>query len=88
MMGLWSIVFNDKKNNKLKNASKNRLTRILQSIEETPFFGFASPEALKHELSGKWSRELSKKDREIYSVEDNIIKIYSLLGHYKNKQIQ
>jgi len=29
------------------NASKNRLTRILQSIQETPFLGFASPEALK-----------------------------------------
>ena len=65
------------------NASKNRLTRILQSIEETPYSGFASPEALKHELSGKWSRELTKKDRVVYSIEDNIIKIHSLLGHYE-----
>jgi toxin YoeB len=65
------------------NASKNRLTRILQSIEESPFSGFANPEALKHELSGKWSRELSKKDRVIYSIEGNIIKIHSLLGHYE-----
>ena len=65
------------------NASKNRLTRILQSIEESPFSGFASPEALKYELSGKWSRELSKKDRVIYSIEGNIIKIHSLLGHYE-----
>ena len=65
------------------NASKNRLTRILQSIVETPYSGFASPEALKHELSGKWSRELSKKDRVIYSIEGNIIKIHSLLGHYE-----
>jgi len=65
------------------NATKNRLTRILQSIQETPFSGFASPEALKHELSGKWSRELSKKDRDIYSIEGNIIKIHSLLGLYE-----
>ena len=65
------------------NASKNRLTRILQRIEESPFSGFASPEALKYELSGKWSRELSKKDRVIYSIEGNIIKIHSLLGHYE-----
>ena len=64
-------------------ATKNRLTRILQSITETPFSGFASPEALKHELSGKWSRELSKKDRVIYSIEGDIIKIHSLLGHYE-----
>ena len=62
------------------NATKNRLTRILKSMEETPFSGFASPEALKYELSGKWSRELSKKDRVIYSIEYNIIKIHSLPG--------
>ena len=37
------------------NASKNRLTRILQSIQETHFAGFASPEASKYELAGKWS---------------------------------
>jgi len=49
-------------------------------MEETPFSGFASPEALKYELSGKWSRELSKKDRVIYSIEYNIIKIHSLPG--------
>jgi len=64
------------------NTSKNRLTRILESIVQTPYLGFASPEALKHELSGKWSRELSKKDRVIYSVENDIIKIHSLLSHY------
>ena len=64
-------------------VTKNRLTRILQSIIETPFSGFANPEALKHELSGKWSRELSKKDRVIYSIEDDTVKIHSLLGHYK-----
>jgi toxin YoeB len=50
---------------------------------ESPFDGFGSPEALKHELSGKWSRELSKKDRVVYSVEDEIIYVDSLLGHYK-----
>jgi len=65
------------------NASKNRLIQILQSIQETPFSGFASPQALKHELAGKWSGELSKKDRVIYSIKDNIIKIHSLPGHYK-----
>jgi toxin YoeB len=65
------------------NATKNRLTRILQSIVETPFSGFTSPEALKHELSGKWSRKLSKKDRVIYSIEGEMIKIHSLPGHYK-----
>ena len=64
-------------------VTKNRLTRILLGIVETPFSGFASPEALKHELSGKWSRELSKKDRVIYSIENDIIKIYSILGHYE-----
>jgi len=67
------------------NTTKKRLERILISICETPYEGFASPEPLKNNLTGKWSRELSKKDRVVYEVQKNIIYIYSLLGHYSDK---
>jgi toxin YoeB len=67
------------------NATKKRLERILLSICETPFEGFASPEQLKNNLAGKWSRELSKKDRVVYEVQNNTVSIYSLLGHYNDK---
>lgn len=52
-----------------------------------PFKGIGSPEALKHELSGYWSRQINKKDRLIYRVDDNIVTVYivSALGHYDDK---
>ena len=73
-----------------KSAAKsiqNRLFRILRSIIESPYEGFASPEQLKHEFTGYWSRELSKKDRVIYQVDEetDCVYIYSLLGHYYDK---
>jgi toxin YoeB len=69
------------------SSTRKRLERILDSILETPYEGFASPEELKHEYAGYWSRELSKKDRVVYRVDEqkNIIYIYSLLGHYTDK---
>ncbi|GHV68089.1 Txe/YoeB family addiction module toxin [Bacteroidia bacterium] len=66
-------------------ATKKRLERILQDILEHPYTGFASPEELKYDFAGKWSRELSKKDRVIYNIEDDALQLYSLLGHYTDK---
>jgi toxin YoeB len=66
-------------------ATKKRLERILESILETPFEGFANPEPLKYELAGKWSRELSKKNRVVYAVNSKDINILSILGHYNDK---
>jgi toxin YoeB len=48
-----------------------------------PFSGIGKPEALKHKLSGKWSRRINDEHRIIYEVIENDIFIYSLKGHYK-----
>ncbi|MEO6979442.1 MAG: Txe/YoeB family addiction module toxin [Mucilaginibacter sp.] len=40
------------------------------------------PEALKHDLSGKWSRRISYEHRIVYAVDGNTVNIYSLKGHY------
>ncbi|OAV71472.1 Toxin YoeB [Bacteroidales bacterium Barb4] len=66
-------------------ATKNRFERILKSIMDTPFGGFADPEPLKYNLAGKWSRELSKKDRVVYQVNEDDIYVLSILGHYNDK---
>ena len=66
-------------------AVRKRLERILQSIANTPSEGFAKPEQLKYELAGKWSRELSKKDRVVYKINDDCVEILSILGHYYDK---
>ncbi|GHT50053.1 Txe/YoeB family addiction module toxin [Bacteroidia bacterium] len=66
-------------------ATKKRLERILTDILEHPYTGFASPEELKYDLSGKWARELSKKDRVVYRVDGDDVNVFSLLGHYDDK---
>ncbi|MFC1223902.1 Txe/YoeB family addiction module toxin [Pedobacter sp. BG31] len=57
---------------------------LLVAINNSPFEGIEKPEALKYNLTGKWSRRINSEHRVIYSVSetDQIIKIYSLRGHY------
>ena len=47
-----------------------------------PAAGTGKPEALRHNLSGFWSRRLSQKDRLIYKFDDNYIYIFAIGGHY------
>ncbi|MEG1545200.1 MAG: Txe/YoeB family addiction module toxin [Tannerellaceae bacterium] len=64
-----------------------RIERIFQELAETPYEGIGSPEPLKYKLSGYWSRQINKKDRLVYRVDEEIIIVYvvSALGHYDDK---
>lgn len=61
---------------------QERISALLTSMQQNPFNGIGKPEALKHELSGKWSRRINKEHRIIYKVAEGKIFIYSLKGHY------
>lgn len=60
------------------------LCRILKELIRTddPTTGIGKPEALKHNLSGLWSRRLSQKDRLVYRFDDQAIYIFAIGGHY------
>ena len=64
-----------------KNIQK-KISNLIKSILQTPFEGIGKPEALKHELAGKWSRRIDKEHRLVYTVDKNSLYIYSLKGHY------
>lgn len=51
---------------------------------EHPFTGTGTgkPEALKHNLSGKWSRRINYEHRLVYEVFDDYVVIHSLKDHY------
>jgi len=55
---------------------------LLEEISEHPFTGTGKPEALKHDLAGKWSRRINQEHRLIYEVKDNEIIVVSLKSHY------
>jgi toxin YoeB len=69
----------------VKTGNKTILKKIASitiNILETPYTGIAKPEALKHELSGKWSRRITAEHRYVYKVEENTLYVYSVKGHY------
>lgn len=93
-MGQYSIDLSDRAKKELAAHKKagdkttiNRIERIMEELAEHPTTGFASPEQLKGNLSGFWSRQINKKDRLIYSIEDSTVTVYvvSAKGHYNDK---
>jgi toxin YoeB len=66
---------NDKKTLKKINA-------LIKDILRTPFSGIGNPEALKHNLSGWWSRRINLEDRLVYKIENDNIIILQCRKHY------
>jgi toxin YoeB len=67
-------------------ATLKKIDQLISELREHPFSGSGKPEALKHILSGLWSRRINKKDRLIYEVQDEIVTVYvvSAMGHYED----
>jgi len=59
-----------------------RIENLLAAMLENPFEGIGKPEPLKNDLSGCWSRRIDEVHRIVYSVEGDVIHIFSLRGHY------
>ena len=74
------MVHKDLKENSPKVYDK--LYQLLGAIEETPYQGLGKPEVLKFDLSGYWSRRLTRQDRLVYRVTDEAIEVLSCKYHY------
>ena len=73
-----------------KSGQKKTLKKITDLFEELRFHpktGTGPVEQLKGNYSGYWSREISKGDRMIYTIEDDrvIVNVVSIKGHYGDK---
>jgi toxin YoeB len=60
----------------------NKIKELLESIIEDPYSGIGQPEALKYKLSGLWSRRINKEHRLVYEIDDEVVNVISLRGHY------
>ena len=68
-----------------KNGNKQiieKVKQLLKSISDDPYTGIGKPEPLKHDLSGAWSRRINREHRLVYEVEEDVVNILSLKGHY------
>ena len=61
---------------------QKRISELIEDICEHPFTGIGKPESLKYELSGLWSRRITRHHRIIYEIFNNRISILSMKGHY------
>lgn len=59
-----------------------RIYLLIKDIQRNAFDGVGKPEALKGNLSGYWSRRIDDKNRIVYTIEDNSVKIIACKGHY------
>ncbi len=59
-----------------------KINELIKDISRTPFMGIGSPEPLKHQLSGWWSRRINLEDRLVYKVEGNNIYLLQCRKHY------
>jgi len=65
-----------------KKKVLKKISELIKATLETPYDGIGKPEALKYQLTGKWSRRIDKENRFVYAITDNTLYIYSLKGHY------
>jgi len=59
-----------------------KIAELLYDIERNGHKGKGTPEPLRYELSGWWSRRITEKDRLIYRFDETTIYIAACKGHY------
>lgn len=93
-MGQYSVEVSERARKELaahhkagNKATIKRIEKIFEDLSQHPYSGIGRPEPLKYGLSGYWSREITQKDRLIYSVDDSAGTVYvvAAMGHYGDK---
>jgi toxin YoeB len=59
-----------------------KIAELIEETRRTPYEGKGSPEALKYQLEGMWSRKINNEHRLVYKVEPEYIEIVSCKFHY------
>ncbi|MDA3789766.1 MAG: Txe/YoeB family addiction module toxin [Desulfobacula sp.] len=67
---------------KTDKKTLKRINKLIKDIQRNKYEGLGKPEALKHNLSGFWSRRITNEHRIVYKIENNSILIALLKYHY------
>ena len=62
-----------------------QIKKLLKDIDRNGYKGLGHPEPLTGDLSGYWSRHIDEKNRLVYKIENDIVKIIQCGSHYKDK---
>ena len=55
---------------------------MIKEVQREPYAGIGRPEALRHALSGHWSRRITDEHRMVYRIEADTPLIAQLRYHY------
>lgn len=58
------------------------ISGLIDECRRTPFAGTGKPEPLKGDLSGFWSRRITKEHRLVYLPEDGALYVVACRYHY------
>ncbi len=59
-----------------------KVNELIKDIMRNPHDGIGSPEPLKHDLTGYWSRRITLEHRLVYRVTHNEVRILQCRYHY------
>ncbi|MBN2871767.1 MAG: type II toxin-antitoxin system YoeB family toxin [Halothiobacillaceae bacterium] len=62
------------------DAARKIIRELIRS--DAPAMGTGKPDPRRHNLTGLWSRRLSRRDRNIYRFDDTSICLFALGGQY------
>lgn len=90
---MYDVIYTDKAKESITALRKDepaaiqKLIKLASELMEHPRTGMGKPEQLKGNLSGKWSRRITKKHRLVYEIHDTevIVLVLSAYGHYNDK---
>lgn len=85
----YSLIFTEQAKKDIQYHKKSgsiiiyrKIQLLLNELTEHPFTGTGKPEPLKYNLTGFWSRRITKEHRLIYEVIEPDVIVVSALGHY------
>ncbi|MFO8000175.1 MAG: Txe/YoeB family addiction module toxin [Marinilabilia sp.] len=73
-----------------KNGEKaviRKIEKLLTELMKHPKSGTGKVEQLRGDRQGQWSRQIDKKNRLIYTIDDKVVvvEVISARGHYDDK---
>lgn len=61
---------------------RDKINRLIEDIQVHPFTRLGKPEPLKRNLTGFWSRRITREHRLVYRVESDVLLIAQCRFHY------